>query len=235
MNILSFDTSTRAASVAIMKDDELVGELIINDKRTHSQKLMPMLENLMNLADMSIDDIDLLAVCVGPGSFTGLRIAMATVKAMAHAKNLNIVEVDSLEGLAHNVASSSKKIIPILDAQGNMLYTSSYRSEGGRLIALSDIELVDMNDLIDRIEEEGEQVIVIGEGISKANELLDRPLIEIAQYEKNVSRASSIAAIAREKYTSSIGVHSCYDILPMYIRKSQAEVQYEEKIRKRQG
>ena len=94
MIILGLDTSTRAASVALWSDGDLLGELVINDKRTHSQKLMPMLETLFQLADIKVDDIDLLAVCIGPGSFTGIRIAMATVKALGHVRNLPIVGVN---------------------------------------------------------------------------------------------------------------------------------------------
>ena len=104
MIILGLDTSTRAASVALWSDGDLLGELVINDKRTHSQKLMPMLENLFQLANICIDDVDLLAVCIGPGSFTGIRIAMATVKALGHVRNLPIVGVNSLESLAYNLS-----------------------------------------------------------------------------------------------------------------------------------
>lgn len=232
MNILSFDTSTKAASVALLKGDELVGEVFINDKRTHSQKLMPMVESLFNLADITADDLDLLAVCVGPGSFTGLRIAMATVKAMAHAKDLKIVAVDSLESLSFNVSDSEKKIIPILDAQGKKLYTASYRSFESSVERIDDIEVIEIDELVARIKAAGEEVIVLGEGVDKAKESLSDSLIEIPSPDRNVSKASSVACIAKEKYEKGLDIHSCYDIVPMYIRKSQAEMQYEEKQRK---
>ncbi len=232
MNILSFDTSTKAASVALLKGDELVGEIVINDKRTHSQKLMPILENLFKLADITIDDIDLLAVSIGPGSFTGLRIAMATVKAIGHAKNLKIVAVNSLESLAFNAGNTAKKIIAILDAQGKNLYTASYEIGKDGLKQLSEIEVIETESLQARIKEEGREVIILGEGLDKAKEKLDSELVEFASPDKNISRASSIACLAREKYEKDIDVHTCYDIVPLYIRKSQAEMQYEEKERK---
>ena len=232
MNILSFDTSTKAASVALLKENELVGEVFINDKRTHSQKLMPMVESLFNLADITMDEIDLLAVCVGPGSFTGLRIAMATVKAMAHAKDIKIVAVDSLESLAFNVCDSEKKIIPVLDAQGKKLYTASYRASEGSVERIDEIEVIEIEGLLKRIEESSEKVIVLGEGVDKIGERVLSEKIEVPSPDKNISKASSVACIAKEKYEKGIDIHSCYDIVPMYIRKSQAEMQYEEKQRK---
>ena len=232
MNILSFDTSTKAASIALLNDNELVGEIFINDKRTHSQKLMPMVESLFRLADITADDLDLLAVCIGPGSFTGLRIAMATVKAMAHAKNLKIIAVDSLESLAFNVSDSDKKIIPVLDAQGKNLYTASYRFSDGDYERIDEIEVVEVEELLNKIEKNGEEVIVLGEGLDKCRERFDLDNVEIPSLDKNVSKASSVACIAKNKFEKNIDVHSCYDIVPMYIRKSQAEIQYEEKQRK---
>ena len=232
MNILSFDTSTKAASVALLKDDVLVGEIFINDKRTHSQKLMPMVESLFKLADITADDLDVLAVCIGPGSFTGLRIAMATVKAMAHAKDLKIVAVDSLESLAFNVSDTEKKIIPVLDAQGKKLYTGVYKACSGKVERIEDIEVVEIDELLERIEKNGEDVVVLGEGLDKCRDRFEISHVEIPTPDKNVSKASSIACIAKEKFENNIDVHSCYDIVPMYIRKSQAEMQYEEKQRK---
>ena len=233
MNILGFDTSTKAASVALLKDDTLVGEILINDKRTHSQKLMPMVESLFKLANITADDIDLLAVCIGPGSFTGLRIAMASVKAMAHAKDLKIVAVDSLESLAFNELGVEERIIPILDAQGSKVYTATHISKNNELIRTEKIEVLEIDELLERIDENGERTILLGEAVYKYREEISKhPLISIPSPDKNISKASSVCAIAIEKYRKDIDIHTHYDILPMYIRKSQAETQYEEKQRK---
>src|SRR3712207_747974 len=126
MNILGLDTSSKAASVSLWSDGTLLSEVLINDKRTHSQKLMPILESMLKLADMKIDDIDLLAVCIGPGSFTGIRIAVATAKAIAHVRNLPIIGVNSLESLSYSLYDANTVIVPILDAQANQVYTGSY-------------------------------------------------------------------------------------------------------------
>ena len=110
MKILGIDTSTMAANVAVLEDDKLICEYTINTKKTHSQKLMPMIENMLNLSDINIKDIDAIGICVGPGSFTGLRIGMATAKAIAHVNNIPLIGVNSLEILGANMNICNKKI-----------------------------------------------------------------------------------------------------------------------------
>ena len=130
MKILGIDTSSMAASVAVIEDNKLICEYTINTKKTHSQKLMPMIENMLNLSDLNVREIDAIAVCEGPGSFTGLRIGMATAKAIAHVNDIPVIGVNSLEVLAANMNLCDKKICSILDAQRNQVYTGRYHYEG---------------------------------------------------------------------------------------------------------
>lgn len=232
MIILGFDTSTKSASVSLIKDGSILGEYIINDKKTHSQKIMPILESLLNLANVEIEEIDLIAVSIGPGSFTGLRIAMATVKAIAHVRNLEIIAVNSLEALAYNVHNSSKVIVPVIDAQRDQVYTGFYKYEGERLTNIRDIEVMSVSDLVSLIKEKGDEVIILGDAIDKFGDLLENELIDVSTNENNIPKASSICMIANEKYKEGKDIYSCYDIKLMYIRKSQAEMQYEEKMKK---
>lgn len=232
MNILSFDTSTKSASVALVVDNTLVGEIVINDKRTHSQKLMPIMESLLSLANITINDIDLIGVCIGPGSFTGIRIAMATVKAISHVRDIPVIAVNSLESLVQNVSCTSKKIVPILDAQGKNVYTAIYSSNNGSIENKShdEIEVIDIDELLVRLENSSDEYIVLGEAVEKYyDKISEVKNIEIVSYEKNISKASSVCVLGIDKYNKNIDVHSCYDISPLYIRKSQAEIQYEEK------
>lgn len=238
MNILGMDTSSRAASVAIWRDGVLLGEVLINDKRTHSQKLMPMLENLLELSDIKINDIDLVAVCLGPGSFTGIRIAVATVKAFAHVKNLPIIGVNSLESLAYSMYEADSLIVPILDAQASNVYTATYKFVDGSLVVIRDLYVEEISSLVDyvkKLSDKGEKVIIVGEGVYKYMDRLipllsDR--IKIASPNANVSRAASLCHCASGKFSQKRDISNCYDIAPIYLRKSQAEVQYEEKQRK---
>ncbi|WAW14665.1 tRNA (adenosine(37)-N6)-threonylcarbamoyltransferase complex dimerization subunit type 1 TsaB [Peptostreptococcus equinus] len=232
MKILSFDSSTKAASIALQIDDVLVGEIIINDKRTHSQKLMPMLDSLLDLADTKIDEIDLIGVCIGPGSFTGIRIALATVKAISHVKDIPIIAVNSLETLAQNVVNTDKIIVPILDAQADNVYAAIYKAEKNELEKVVDIDVISIDDLLDSIRQNDSNFILLGEGTIKHKEKLKTDNIEIVDTDKNISKASSICVLAKKKYEKNIDIKNAYDLEALYIRKSQAEIQYEEKIKR---
>ena len=115
MKILGIDTSSMAASVAVIEDNKLICEYTINTKKTHSQKLMPMIENMLGLSDLNVREIDAIAVCEGPGSFTGFRIGMATAKAIAHVNDIPVIGVNSLEALAANMNLCDKKICSIFN------------------------------------------------------------------------------------------------------------------------
>ncbi|GAA3645096.1 tRNA (adenosine(37)-N6)-threonylcarbamoyltransferase complex dimerization subunit type 1 TsaB [Asaccharospora irregularis] len=233
MRILGIDTSTMAASVAVIEDNQLVCEYTINTKKTHSQKLMPMIENMLKESDLNINDIDLIGICVGPGSFTGLRIGMATAKAIAHVNNIPIVGVTSLEMLAANMNLCDKKICSILDAQRNQVYTAKFEYIGNRLVQINDTDVLEIDKLINEISSSEDDYILIGEAVYKYEEKLkDIENISIPSPSHNVTKASSLCSIALEKYNQGENIESCYTINPMYIRKSQAEVQYDEKMKR---
>lgn len=233
MKILGMDTSSRACSIAVIEDDCLICEFVINNKKTHSQKLMPMIETMLNMSDLSIEDIDAIAVSVGPGSFTGLRISMATAKAISHVNNIPILSVNALESLAGNMDINNKKIYPILDAQRTQVYTAKYEYKNNELVELEEMDVKEIDELIDIIKNSNEETIVLGEAVSKYYDKLSKiDNIIIPAVSHNVTKASSVCAIALAKYKKGEGIHSCYDVNPIYIRKSQAEVQYEEKMKK---
>lgn len=233
MKILGMDTSSMAASVSVVEDDNLICEFTVNNKKTHSQKLMPMIESMLNMSDLSIKDIDLLAVCIGPGSFTGLRIGMATVKAMAHVNNIPIIAVNSLESLANNMNLCERKICCILDAQKNQVYSAKYKFENGELIELEGVNVIEFDTLLEEIVSSDEEFIVVGEAVYKYKEKLENiKNVKIPSPANNVSNAGSLCSLALSKYNKNIDVHTCYTINPMYIRKSQAEVQYDEKMKR---
>ncbi|MCC0708881.1 tRNA (adenosine(37)-N6)-threonylcarbamoyltransferase complex dimerization subunit type 1 TsaB [Clostridioides sp. ES-S-0190-01] len=233
MKILGIDTSSMAASVAVVEDDNLICEFTVNNKKTHSQKLMPMIENMLDMSDLKIKEMDLLAICIGPGSFTGLRIGMATVKAIAHVNNLPIIAVNSLESLAGNMNLCERKICSILDAQKNQVYSAKYKFEDGELIELDSVDVVEFETLLKEIKSSDEEFIIVGEAVYKyKDELENVKNIKIPSPAHNVSKAGSLCSVALNKYSKNIDVHTCYTINPMYIRKSQAEVQYDEKMKR---
>src|SRR3712207_4927086 len=137
MKILSIDSSTSSASCAILEDNKLLGEITLNDKKQHSVILMPLIDSLLKDLKLTINDIDAFAVSSGPGSFTGLRIGIATVKGLADGTGKPFVGISSLDGLAFNLAYSSGIICPIIDALRDNVYTALYSFEYGKLKKLT--------------------------------------------------------------------------------------------------
>ncbi len=233
MKILGIDTSSNASSVAVIEDNKLICEYTVNTKTTHSQKLMPMIENMLLMSGINIKEIDAIAICVGPGSFTGLRIGMATAKAISHVNNLPVIGVNSLEILAGNMDLCDKKICSILDAQRNQVYTGRYKFENGSIVEIQPVDVVEIENLLEEISKDNDEWILVGEAVYKYEEKIKEiKNIDIPAPSHNVTKASSLCSIAMEKYNNNIDIYNCYDINPMYIRKSQAEVQYEEKMKR---
>ena len=235
MKILGIDTSSMAASVAVIEDNKLICEYTINTKKTHSQKLMPMIENMLGLSDLNVREIDAIAVCEGPGSFTGLRIGMATAKAIAHVNDIPVIGVNSLEALAANMNLCDKKICSILDAQRNQVYTGRYQYEGTKLVERKEIGIQQIDELLEELAQSGEQWILVGEAVYKyEDKIREISNIEIPAASNNVTKAGSLCSVAKVKFDEGKDIFDCYTVNPLYIRKSQAEEQYEEKQRKLQ-
>ena len=235
MKILGIDTSSMAASVAVIEDNKLICEYTINTKKTHSQKLMPMIENMLGLSDLNVREIDAIAVWEGPGSFTGLRIGMATAKAIAHVNDIPVIGVNSLEALAANMNLCDKKICSILDAQRNQVYTGRYQYEGTKLVEIKEIGIQQIDELLEELAQSGEQWILVGEAVYKyEDKIREISNIEIPAASNNVTKAGSLCSVAKVKFDEGKDIFDCYTVNPLYIRKSQAEEQYEEKQRKLQ-
>ena len=230
MKILGIDTATMAANVAVLEDDKLICEYTINTKKTHSQKLMPMIENMLKLSDLDIKEIDAIAICVGPGSFTGLRIGMATAKAMAHVNNIPLIGVNSLEILGANMDLCNRNICSILDAQRNQVYMNKYILKDYKITELEEISIKAIDELLEEISSSNEDWVLVGEAVYKYKEKIEEiSNITIPSPANNITKASTLCFVARDKMLANDQVYNCYNINPMYIRKSQAEEQYEEK------
>ena len=230
MKILGIDTSTMAANVAVLEDDKLICEYTINTKKTHSQKLMPMIENMLKLSDLDIKEIDAIAICVGPGSFTGLRIGMATAKAMAHVNNIPLIGVNSLEILGANMDLCNRNICSILDAQRNQVYMNKYILKDYKITELEEISIKAIDELLEEISSSNEDWVLVGEAVYKYKEKIEEiSNITIPSPANNITKASTLCFVARDKMLANDQVYIVTIINPMYIRKSQAEEQYEEK------
>lgn len=233
MRILALDTSSITATVAVLEEERLVGEYILNHKLTHSQKLIPMMEELLKSCELKPDDIDVFAVSLGPGSFTGLRIGTTTIKAMAQALSKPVVGISTLEGLAYNLPFCSEYICPMIDAQKNLVYSALYFWQNNKIEEAIKQEVFEIEGLVEELKQLDKRVIFIGDAVDKHKEFLIISLGEKAIFPPvpvRMPKASSIATLALEKIKMGEGKEAA-EIIPIYMRKSQAENQYEERQR----
>ena len=231
MKIIAIDASGIAGSVAYMKDGQLVGEYYICHKLTHSETIMPMLEHLKDLIGIELDEVDAIAVTSGPGSFTGLRIGVATAKAMALALQVPVIGVPTLDVIAHNMVYTDKLICPIMDARRNQVYTSLYKWNKEVLERIADHNALDMGELLQNLNDREEDIIFIGDGIEVFKGQILDTLGERAKFAPSflkMQRASTLGHIACEEYAKGNTVDA--DLFaPIYLRKSQAERELEER------
>ncbi|MCR4798077.1 MAG: tRNA (adenosine(37)-N6)-threonylcarbamoyltransferase complex dimerization subunit type 1 TsaB [Lachnospiraceae bacterium] len=226
MKILAIDSSGLVASVAITEDDVLLGEYTIDYKKTHSQTLLPMLDELKRMLEMDMDSIDAIAVAAGPGSFTGLRIGSATAKGLGLALHKPLIAVPTVDGLAMNLWGCRTDICPLMDARRNQTYTGIYRfDEDCRLFVVEPQCAVDIMDIIAKINANNQEVTFLGDGVPVFRETIEREVkvpFVFAPAGINRQRASALALLGAQYYAEGRTV-SAEDFRPDYLRLSQAE------------
>lgn len=229
MKILGIDTSGMVATVAVLEDGIIKAEYTVNNKKTHSQTLLPMLDEISRILEDDFSDIDAIAVAAGPGSFTGLRIGSATVKGLAMAMNKPIVAVPTVEGLAFNMWGSAFAVCPVMDARRNQTYTGVFEFEqNGDTCVMKTIKeqcAVPAEEIIEFINNYGKPVVFLGDGVPVFRETIAKtctvPYV-FAPAGMNRQKASSIAAIG-EIYFKQERFESATEHTPEYLRMSQAE------------
>ena len=164
-NILAIDSSGLVASVAVLSDDVLTGEFTIHNKKTHSQTLLPMIDRLLDMAEIDKHDIGVIAVAAGPGSFTGLRIGAATAKGLAQALDIPVIPVSTLQGLAYNMHGVSDLVCPIMDARRSQCYFCIYDVVGEKPLPLCDEAAEPIDDIVDRLLALKRPVVFLGDGV----------------------------------------------------------------------
>lgn len=231
MRILAMDTSSNVATVAVLDNGVIIGEYSCNKGKNHSQRLMPMIQTLLDAVGFKASDMDAFAASIGPGSFTGLRIGVTTVKAMAFAAQKPVVSVYTLDALAYNLPSAKALICPVIDARNSQVFTAVYRFASGKLERLTDYLGIHIEELSDILDNMVGDVIFTGDACNMhkaffAEKLGDR--VSIAPPNAAHAKASSVAVIAGELLSEG-KLESCYDMVPFYLRKSQAEREAEKK------
>ena len=233
MKILSIDTATSAASCAVIEDEKLLGEITYNYKKQHSVILMTIIDTLLKNVNTSIGDIDGFVVSKGPGSFTGLRIGMSTVKGLSQGTNKPFVGICSLDALAYNLAYTSGIICPILNALRGNVYTAVYVFNGTKLEKLTENMIISIDELFLLLKKYNKPVTFIGDGIVVFKEQIENSLLDIkfAPTHLNFARASALGELGLQKILEG-DFDDLFTSAPIYMRKSQAEREYEEKTGK---
>ena len=225
MNILMIDTSGPACGVALSRDGRLVCEMALSSGLTHSQRVAPMMDAALEMSGMTLEDVDLFGAVTGPGSFTGVRIGVTTVKALAYAQKKPCIAIDALEALAANVPAFDGLICPILDARAQQVYGAVF--EGGeRPVRVMDDGAMKLSEYLGRVEADGRDAMFVGDGAAAFEAVIRERLGERAHFapmEHAGLRAGCALALAQRKADAGEPLEDCITLMPLYLRAPQAE------------
>ncbi len=217
MRILAIETSTRAASVAVIFDGKILAESLRESPQSFSETLMPQVEEVIKISG-AFENLDAVAVSIGPGSFTGLRIGLATAKALAYAWEIKIIGVPTLQALSYNFPNA--KVLPMIDAQKNRAYCQLFEN----FLPLSDLEVKPIDEAIAQLEHVDGKIFLCGDVLHKIKISLP-PNVRLAPPNLKMPRASSVALCAEDlkKFDNVMNLE------PLYVRRSEAEELWEKR------
>lgn len=234
MRALAVDTSTATAGIAVVDEKGLLAEFMLKDMKTHSQKLVPMMKEVLESLRLALPDIDVFAAVTGPGSFTGLRIGVTTIKTMAYALNKPVVGIPSLDALANAaVVTEGTLVCPIMDARNNQVYTALYGEQNGLMSNLSGYMGLHISELVKEIDEKypGANILFAGDGVLLHRDFLKIELKERCSFMPLYTLQQMAAPAAQLALTLHARGESvdCNELVPFYLRPSQAEREYARK------
>lgn len=231
MKILAVDSSGLVASVAILDKDKIYAEYTINNKKTHSQTLLPMLDEIVQVLEIDLKEIDAIAVAGGPGSFTGLRIGSSTVKGLGMVLDKPIINVPTVDALAFNLFGTKYMICPLMDARRNQVYTGLYEFINDEFVVIKNQVAVGIDEIAAEINNMDRGVIFLGDGIDVQKETL-KEIIKVPMFFAPPhllrQRAGAVGALGLIYFEKGL-VESADEHEPEYLRLSQAERERAEK------
>lgn len=225
MKILGLDSSGLVASVAIVEDNDLKGEYTVNYKKTHSQTLLPMLDEVAKMIELDLNSINAIAVSGGPGSFTGLRIGSATAKGLGLALGKPLIHIPTVDALAYNLVGSRDMVCPLMDARRNQTYTGLYRFDGNQMEIVKPQCAVGIDEIIAAVNEIGQAVVFLGDGVAVFESYIRENCkvpFSFAPAHVNKQRAGAVAVLGEIYYTEG-KTETAEEHKPDYLRLSQAE------------
>ncbi|MFZ5944415.1 MAG: tRNA (adenosine(37)-N6)-threonylcarbamoyltransferase complex dimerization subunit type 1 TsaB [Bacillota bacterium] len=231
MIILSIDSATPVAGVAIVDKNRVLAESFLNTGNTHSQQLLPLIKHTLDSANLKLADIDGIAVSSGPGSFTGLRIGMATAKSIAQVTGLKLIGIPTLDALAYNLKGYPGVICPILNARKQEVYCALYEMQGEDLQRISDFWAINPEVLAEKLLQLEHKTTFLGDGVAEYHQVLHLLLGEKAGWapiHNLLPRAASLGFLGLKKLQEGLS-DDIFRLEPFYLRKSEAEVKWEAK------
>lgn len=234
MKLLAIDTSAKAASVCLAQEEHIIGEFFINTSLTHSQTLMPMVEQLCKNAQTPLGEVEAIAVNAGPGSFTGVRIGVAAVKGLAFKNSLPCAAISTLESMAYNALGFNGVVCAVMDARCSQVYNALFRVVGGRVERLCDDRALALSDLQAELQQiTDETVMLIGDGAQITHDYLRDSLTNVVLSPVNIrtQTASSVALAAFEHIRQGEVLLTDEQLMPVYLRLPQAQ----RELNKRRG
>lgn len=225
MIILAFDSTAKAASVAVCEDEKLLALYTIDNGLTQSELLLPMAQNMLRSLKLTFEDVGLLATSVGPGSFTGVRIGVALVKGIAFERGIPCASVSTIEALGQNLSGLRGIVVPTMDARRGQVYTALFRSTGDEIIRLTEDMAISITDLGEMLKKyEGEDIYISGDGYATARRGLQNSGVGLCVTPELLicENAYSVARVAKKKYDRGETL-SDREIAPIYLRMPQAE------------
>lgn len=230
MKILALDTSTWTETVALLEDGSILSERVVVEKESHNRRLLATIEAVLKDAQCSVKEVDAIAVGIGPGSFTGIRIGITTAKALAWSLRKPVIGIPSLDALAFPFGFWNGYVCPMIDARKKEVYYAIYRVDGtGRLIHESRYGVASPLKVLNEISGRGiKNIIFCGDGWKAYKEKLlssiDGSVIIDPPDVFNYIRASHLGAIAWDRICRGTGLSSPFELLPLYVRPSEAEL-----------
>lgn len=220
MLILAFESSAKAASVALCRDGKLISQYSQCSGLTHSRTLLPMAEDMLKNAELTINDVDAFAVAHGPGSFTGVRIGVSTVKGLAWAADKPCVGVSTLEAMAWHAVAAGGYVCPVMDARRNQVYNALFRIENGKPVRLCEDRAIALSELIEEVKKLDAPVFLVGDGTAITEAFFREKGLDCRVAPENLMWQSAwgVAMAAQEKDFAE-----SRELLPVYLRLSQAE------------
>jgi len=231
MPVLALETATLVSGVALATESSLLAEWKLETAKTHSELLLPHVEMLLQAAQVEKQELKAVAVSLGPGSFTGLRIGLATAKALAYALRIPLIGVPTLEALAYNCPVPGVLLSPFLDAQKGNVYQGRYHIENGRVVEVQPPRVVAFQKALEELVADGEPAMALGEGVAWLQQPKYKALQEAlvpTPLSVAMPRAASVAALAWQRLQQGDS-DEAMTLEPMYIRRSEAEVLWEKR------